>query len=301
MNQIVTIVVPVFGLIGIGYLPRVDRGCSTRRPARRSPTSSSPSPSRCSSSAWSRPPIFPAARRGCCGSPTTSASRSPGSPGTFLVRRVFGRDARAGLVGGISAAYRQRAPHRHSAHHHRLRQRGRGGDLASDRRPPADPDDGERRPDRAGAGHRRPVARCRCARRSCATIGRNLLKNPIILGLFAGIVWRLTGLPIGGPAGDVVDRLADVAATLALFSVGMNLRQYGISRQRAAGVAWSASIKLLLMPAIVFLVVAYLIPLPPVWAKAIVIAAACPTGVNAYLVATPLQDRRRRSPRTRSR
>jgi len=40
------------------------------------------------------------------------------------------------------------------------------------------------------------------------------------------------------------------------------------------------------MPAIVFAVVGFLFHLPETWARAIVIAAACPTGVNAYLVAT---------------
>jgi predicted permease len=39
------------------------------------------------------------------------------------------------------------------------------------------------------------------------------------------------------------------------------------------------------MPAIVFALLATVIQLPPVWAKALVIAAACPTGVNAWLVA----------------
>ena len=85
--------------------------------------------------------------------------------------------------------------------------------------------------------------------------------------------------------GDVVGRIGDVAATLALFSVGMNLRHYGISGNVRAALA-VGFIKLIVMPALVFFVVAFVIHLPPVWAKAIVIAAACPTGVNAYLVAS---------------
>ena len=79
-------------------------------------------------------------------------------------------------------------------------------------------------------------------------------------------------------------RLGDVAATLALFAVGMNLRRYGITGHVTAALACSF-IKLILMPAMVFLLVATVIHLPPAWAKGIVIAAGCPTGVNAYLVA----------------
>ena len=112
----------------------------------------------------------------------------------------------------------------------------------------------------------------------------SLVKNPIIIGIAAGIVWRLTGLPLGGPAGIVVDRLSGVAGTLALFTVGMTLRRYGISGNvRPALVI--AGLKLIVMPAIVFALLATVIHLPPVWARALVIGAACPTGVNAWLVA----------------
>ncbi len=122
------------------------------------------------------------------------------------------------------------------------------------------------------------------ARALASSLFRVLIKNPIIIGLFAGILWRLSGLPIVGPANTIVTKIADVAATLALFAVGMNLRRYGITGNVTQALAVS-SIKLLAMPAVVFAVVLWIIPLPTVWAKAIVIAAACPTGVNAYLVA----------------
>jgi predicted permease len=117
------------------------------------------------------------------------------------------------------------------------------------------------------------------------SLARNLAKNPIIIGLFAGILWRITGLPIVGPAETVIVRIGDVAATLALVSVGMSLRNYGISGHVLPSLV-VGFVKLVAMPAIVLAMVVWAIPLPPLWAKAIVIAAACPTGVNAYLVAT---------------
>ena len=39
------------------------------------------------------------------------------------------------------------------------------------------------------------------------------------------------------------------------------------------------------MPGLVLLLAWYVIPMPPIWAKIAVLASACPTGVNAYLVA----------------
>ena len=282
MDQVAGIVVPVFGLIGIGYavawsgLLRMETGEALADF------------------------VFTVAIPVLIFRVVATADFAGGTPwflwlayyigfvlawiaGTFLVRRLFERDARAGLVAGVSAAYGNAllvgipliitaygsegaAPISLLIAVHLpilmtasaiLIERALVTDGLS---PDAD------------------------ARAIAASLVRNLVKNPIILGLFAGILWRLTGLPIVGPAGTVVTKIADVAATLALFSVGMNLRKYGISGNVLQALT-GAAIKLVAMPAVVFLLVLTVIPLPTVWAKAIVIAAACPTGVNAYLVA----------------
>jgi predicted permease len=204
--------------------------------------------------------------------------------GTVVIRRIFKRDARAGLVAGVSSAYPNALligiPLVITAY-------GAQGAAAVSLliaihlpiMMTASAILIERALVTDGLS---PDADFRSTARGIASA---LIRNPIVLGLFAGTIWRIAGLPIGGPAGEVVIRLGDIASTLALFSVGMNLRRYGISGNLRASLA-VGFIKLLVMPAIVFVFVVYLVPLPPVWAKAIVIAAACPTGVNAYLVAT---------------
>jgi predicted permease len=45
-------------------------------------------------------------------------------------------------------------------------------------------------------------------------------------------------------------------------------------------------LKLVAMPLLVFAATRWVFPLPPLWAKAMVLASACPTGVNTYLIAT---------------
>jgi predicted permease len=204
--------------------------------------------------------------------------------GTLVVRRVFRRDARAGVVAGVAAAYSNNLligiPLIITAYGARgaaavalliaihlpilmtvssiLIERALVVDGLT---PDATP---------------RAIAR---------SIFRALLVNPVVLGLFGGLAWRLTGWPIEGPFGIIVMRLGDVAATLALFAVGMNLRRYGIAGHVGAALACSF-IKLVLMPAMVFAIVATVIHLPTAWARGIVIAAGCPTGVNTYLVAS---------------
>jgi predicted permease len=116
-----------------------------------------------------------------------------------------------------------------------------------------------------------------------ATIAKGLVGNPIIIGLAAGALWRVSGIPFVGLPADLISRLADVASTLALFAMGMSLRRYGIRGNIRAGVLLTV-LKLLVMPALVLLL-ARAIALPSVAAKVVVIAAACPTGVTPFLVA----------------
>jgi predicted permease len=92
-------------------------------------------------------------------------------------------------------------------------------------------------------------------------------------------------VPLGGVPATLVDRLAEGAATLALFTLGMSLKRYGIRGNIRAGLVL-AGLKLAVMPALVFLLARYVVPMPPLWAKVVVLAAACPTGVNAYVVSS---------------
>jgi len=283
MNEIAAIVVPVFGLIGLGF-----------------------------AAAWSgllsettgeaiAEFVFTIAIPLLIFRVVATADFSGGTPwllwldyyigfviawalGTQVIRRVFKRDARAGLVAGVSSAYPNALlvgiPLVIAAYGSKgaaavslliaihLPIMMTASAILIERALVAD----GLAPDSDGWSTARGIARA-------------LIRNPIVIGLFAGTIWRFLGLPIGGPAGDVVTRLGDIASTLALFTVGMNLKHYGVSGNLQASLAVCV-IKLAIMPAIVFCVVGFLFHLPETWARAIVIAAACPTGVNAYLVAT---------------
>jgi predicted permease len=203
--------------------------------------------------------------------------------GTLIVRRLFGRDARSGVVGGLSSAYANSLllgiPLIISAY-------GNEGaaamslliainlpimmTLSAILIEHALVADGV-----SEGTHPRAILK---------SVAGSMAVNPVVASILAGIVWRYTGIPFAGPVGALANRLADLAATLALFSVGMNLRRYGVT-----GNVWPALVvtvvKLMLMPLIVFALLATVIHLPPVWAKSLVIAAACPTGVNAWVVA----------------
>jgi predicted permease len=116
-----------------------------------------------------------------------------------------------------------------------------------------------------------------------STFAAKLAVNPLIVGIAAGLAWRFTGLPLPSLAARFVDGLGSIAGPLALFSMGLGLRRYGISGNVKAGLTL-ALLKLMAMPAIT-LAMALLFGLPPLAASVAVLTAALPAGVNCYLIA----------------
>lgn len=113
---------------------------------------------------------------------------------------------------------------------------------------------------------------------------KKLLSNPLIVGILAALLWRVTGLEMPALGMRFVDALANSAGPLALFAMGLSLRRMGISGNVKAGFALSA-VKLFLMPAAALGAV-LVIGLPPIPAMVVVTAASLPVGVNPYLIAT---------------
>lgn len=116
------------------------------------------------------------------------------------------------------------------------------------------------------------------------TFLRRLVTNPLIIGIVAGLLFRQTGLPLPALATRLVDSLANVAGPVALFAMGLGLRRFGIGGNVKGGLML-AGLKLVLMPALV-LAFAWIADLPPLTAMVAVAAASLPAGVNSYLIAT---------------
>lgn len=122
------------------------------------------------------------------------------------------------------------------------------------------------------------------ARRMLRDFARNVVGNPLVLGMLAGFLWRLSGFSLPSAAGRLVDTLATIAAPLALIAMGMGLRRFGISGNVRPAMALAA-LKLLLMPAAA-LALALVFALPAPTAMVLVVAAGLPTGINPYLIAS---------------
>ena len=115
-------------------------------------------------------------------------------------------------------------------------------------------------------------------------LARRLALNPILLGLAAGLLWRWTGWTLAGPPRQLVDSLSAAAAPCALAAMGLTLKQVGWPAERGL-LAIVGALKLLVQPALCWLFAFHVFAMPPVWASVAVVFAAMPTGVNAYLLA----------------
>jgi predicted permease len=113
-----------------------------------------------------------------------------------------------------------------------------------------------------------------------------LATHPVLLAIFAGILWRVSGVPVPALAEAVLQPLARSAGPLALFASGMVLMNFGVARQVRPALALSA-LKLIVMPALVY-AAASAIGLPPLGVAVVTLTAACPTGVNVFIMAGQL-------------
>ncbi len=116
--------------------------------------------------------------------------------------------------------------------------------------------------------------------------GYGLVTNPIIIGIAAGTAANLAGIGVPDLARPLVDPIAASAVPVALITAGASLSAYlseGVSRPVLVAIA----AKLLVLPAVVWVMAFHVFALPPLWAQVAVLAAAAPTGINAYLFALP--------------
>ncbi|WP_114948837.1 AEC family transporter [Microvirga calopogonii] len=121
-------------------------------------------------------------------------------------------------------------------------------------------------------------------RASPLVILRRLLTHPIVVGILAGSACRPMAAYVPAPAWQVMDLLASAAVPCALISMGIALRRYGLQTGWKLPTVISV-LKLVVHPLLVLLLATQVFNMPPVWAGVAVLFASCPSGINAYLFA----------------
>ena len=115
----------------------------------------------------------------------------------------------------------------------------------------------------------------------------DLARNPIMLAIGLGLLWRLAGFGLHPVVDRTIELLAQAGSPTALIALGINLFRFEVKGEKL-GILAMCALKLVAMPATAF-VLARLLDLPPLAAGVVVLFAAMPTGANAYIFAVQYQ------------
>ena len=115
-------------------------------------------------------------------------------------------------------------------------------------------------------------------------VARALVKNPIVISSLVGIVFAACQWPVPGSIQRFLDLMGNAAGPAALFSLGLSLVNRHIGKTLGE-VSCIVSIKMLIHPALTWILVAFVFKLDPAWGKAAVLLAAMPAGALTYVVA----------------
>lgn len=112
-----------------------------------------------------------------------------------------------------------------------------------------------------------------------------MLSHPIVISLGIGVVAKELGYIPTGAVKDVIDSLAATAIPCALVGLGLALMRYGFAGDFSAAAVLGV-LKLVLHPFLVWVLAFHVFPVPRVWAGVAVLFAAMPTGINCHILAT---------------
>ncbi len=118
--------------------------------------------------------------------------------------------------------------------------------------------------------------------RRMAGVALDVVRNPIILGIAAGLVLNLSGIVLWGPAQSILDFLGAAAVPCALFAMGASLATISLTGDPGPGLVVTL-LKLVVHPAAVWVIGVPILGAGGLAVKVAVVMAALPSAVNVYL------------------
>jgi predicted permease len=113
--------------------------------------------------------------------------------------------------------------------------------------------------------------------------GRELLRNPLILGPLAGLLVNVAQVHLPDSIGTTLHRMGLAAIPLGLMAVGAGLKLGGLKAAPRLAVALM-TIRHLVLP-LIALGLSSLLPLSPTQHAVVLVFAALPTASSAYVLA----------------
>lgn len=121
------------------------------------------------------------------------------------------------------------------------------------------------------------------ARHGQVGVLREIARNPLVIATVCGLLYNVFGPELGDSVSAVLNRLGGAAVTLGLLAVGAALR-WGRIEGSWAGAGWIVVVKLMLLPAIAWLVGRQL-GLDGMMFELLILFAALPSASSAYILA----------------
>ena len=132
--------------------------------------------------------------------------------------------------------------------------------------------------DTAGGGRRHGW------RHALADVARALAVNPLVVAPIAGVAWSLIGWPVPAPMANLFSILGAAAGPAALLAVGLFLAERRLTVDIGA-VGWICVLKLFLQPLITAFLAIFIFPMTPFLTASVIILSALPTGALTFVMA----------------
>jgi malonate transporter len=112
----------------------------------------------------------------------------------------------------------------------------------------------------------------------------DLIRNPLIVSIFAGLAVSAAGLAPPTPVNNFLDLLGAAAGPCALFALGATLAGRSVAGG-AAEIGYMTALKLFVHPAALLLTAAVIFDVDPLWTSAALLGASLPIAANVFIVA----------------
>ena len=124
--------------------------------------------------------------------------------------------------------------------------------------------------------------------RSALTVARDLglelTRNPLLIAIAAGALWRVAAWPLPQAFDSSLALLGQAGVPCAQIALGASLTRFAIKGQ-APTLTSVLVLKLLVLPAVVYVMAVHVFALPRIAAEVALLFSAMPAGANAFLFA----------------
>ncbi|MBO6919483.1 MAG: AEC family transporter [Rhizobiaceae bacterium] len=112
---------------------------------------------------------------------------------------------------------------------------------------------------------------------------KNIVFHPFIIATFFGVMAAIFSIDLPDAADNTINILAQAAAPCALFAMGVTLALRPLNRIPVE-ISYIVPIKLILFPMLTYLALSYLGNFDPIWVQVAVLLASLPTATNVFVI-----------------